>query len=123
MIALLPLAGGCSAACKTTMVKSVDAPDARHSAAIFQRDCGATTGFSTQVSVIRPGEHLSGVGNAFIADDDHGAAPAGSWGGPWAEVQWVASNHLLIRFTSKSRIFDRADHVNEIRVTYQTASK
>lgn len=117
--ALLPLVGGCSDACTNTVVTSAVAPDGRHSAALFQRDCGATTGFSSQISLVAPGEDPSGAGNVFRADDDHGAAVAGTWGGPWAEMKWLAADHLLIRYATKSRVFNRADHVDGIRLTYQ----
>ncbi len=77
---------GCSDACSNSVVARANSPDGLHSAVMFQRDCGATTGFSTQVSVLEHGKEASGGGNAFRADDDHGAAAAGAWGGPWAEM-------------------------------------
>src|SRR5262245_2535310 len=98
---------GCSDSCSNMVVSSLDAPDGRHSAALFQRDCGATTSYSTQISVLAPGEQPSGSGNTLVADDDHGAARTGEWSGPWAEVKWLASDHLLIRYATKSRIFER----------------
>jgi hypothetical protein len=86
---------------------------------MFQRDCGATTGFSTQVSLVADGEQANGSGNAFRADDDHGAATAGEWGGPWAEARWLAADHLLIRYAPKSRIFHQAGQIDGVRITYE----
>jgi hypothetical protein len=74
---------------------------------MFQRDCGTTTGFSTQISIVEAGDQPSGSGNTFRADDDHGAARAGKWGGSWAEMKWLAPDHLLIRYAAKSRLFER----------------
>lgn len=105
--------------CGNTIVSQVLSPDGRHKAALFQRDCGVTTGFSTQVSILNAGEPLSGTGNAFRADDDHGAARAGEWGGPWAEIRWLTPNHLLVRYAAKSRLFERDDDVSGVTVTYQ----
>ena len=90
---------------------------------MFQRDCGATTGFSTQVSVVAQGEQPSGSGNAFRADDDHGAAAAGTWGGPWAEIRWLAPDQLLIRYAAKSRLFEQEDEVSGIRISYQQVNR
>ena len=123
IVALLALVGACSDACSNTMVVSAAAPNGQHSAVLFQRDCGATTSFSTQVSIIGPGDEASDGGIAFRADDDHGAASAGSWGGPWAEVKWLAADHLLISYAAKSRIFQQTDRVNGVRITYQAVAR
>jgi hypothetical protein len=90
---------------------------------MFQRDCGATTGFSTQVSIVSPEEEPDGAGNAFRADDDHGAAAAGRWGGPWAEMKWLAADHLLVKYAARSRVFERVDYVNGVRVTYEAVPR
>lgn len=86
---------------------------------MFQRDCGATTGFSTQISVLEQGIEPSGGGNTFRADDDHGAAAAGDWGGPWAEMRWLAPDHLLIRYAAKSRLFEQQEEVSGVKISYQ----
>jgi hypothetical protein len=53
-------------------------PDASAKLVVFQRDCGATTVFRTQASLLKPGMHLSdSSGNVFVADTDHGLAPSG----------------------------------------------
>lgn len=86
---------------------------------MFQRDCGATTGFSTQVSVLKAGEELFGSGNTFVADTDYGAATASDWGGPWAEIEWVTSNRLRVRYAVNSRIFEQDKRVSGVKISYQ----
>jgi hypothetical protein len=83
---LLSLAG-CSDGCGNSVISRADAPDGRHMAIMFQRACGATTAFSTHISVLEPRAEPPGGGNAFRADTDHGAAGSGDWGGPWAETK------------------------------------
>ncbi len=117
--ALVGLVAGCSDTCTNTIFTTALAPDGQHRASSFQRDCGATTGFSTQISLVGPGENVTSVGNAFRSDDDHGAARAGSWGGPWADMKGLAADHLLVRYAAKSRIFQRADYMDGVRLTYQ----
>ena len=90
-------------------------------AVLFQRDCGATTGFTTQISVIEAGKPVSGAGNAFVADDDHGKAQVGNWGGPWEEASWLAADRLLIRYAPESRIFQQAYRMNGAAITYRPA--
>lgn len=118
MLALLACSG-CSDACQNTVASSRPSPDGALVAVLFQRDCGATTGFSTQISILQPDDKPTGGGNAFIADDDHGAARVGSWEGSWAEASWLAPDHLLIRYAPKSRLFKRIDSVSGVKITYQ----
>lgn len=94
-------------------------PDGERDAVMFQRDCGATTGFSTQISILDAGHQLSESGNTFRADDDHGAARVGEWGGPWAEMKWLSADHMLVRYAKKSRLFEQDDDVSGVKITYQ----
>lgn len=125
MIRALPVAtfclmlGACSDSCSNEVVESVTSPDGAREAVMFQRDCGATTGFSTQVSIIERGEPLSGSGNVFRADDDHGAARTGPWGGSWAEMEWLASDRLLIRYATNSRLFEKDESVSGVAISYE----
>lgn len=124
LIASLVLAiAGCSDACSNTVVQSADAPDGFHTAVMFQRDCGATTGFSTQISVLGPGERLAGGGNAFSIDDDHGKAANGHWGGPWAEMHWLDRDRLIVRYAAKARIFESHGSVSGVSVRYQAVPR
>lgn len=110
---------GCSDTCSNAIVSRARAPDGRHEAVMFQRDCGATTGFSTQISVLDEGGGLAGAGNAFRADADHGAARVGEWGGPWADMRWLSPDHLLVRYAAKSRLFEQEEEVSGVWITYQ----
>lgn len=111
--------GGCSDSCANTVVSRKDAPLGKHTALMFQRNCGATTVISTQISVLEKGEEPSGGGNTFRADDNHGVAFAADWGGPWVEMRWLAPDHLLIRYAAGSRLFEQVDEVAGINVSYQ----
>ena len=112
------LSPGCSDTCRNRTLATVDAPSGDMSAVLFQRDCGATTDFSTQVSVIKRGEQPSGGGDLFVADSNHGEARSADWGGPWAEVRWIDPQHLLIRYDAKARVFAQAPSAAGIRVSY-----
>ena len=115
--------GACGDACSNEIVARVASPDGEREAVMFQRDCGATTGFSTQVSILEPGEPLSGIGNAFRADDDHGSAATGPWGGSWAEMEWLASDRLLIRYATKSRLFEQDESVSGVAISYEAVDR
>ena len=103
--------------CGNEVVRRVDAPDGKHSAVLFERDCGATTGFSTQISILDAGEKPSGGGNAFIADGGRRA----TWGGPWADMEWLAADRLRIRHDPQVRLFKSEANVSGVAISYETA--
>jgi hypothetical protein len=99
-------------ACGNDLIRTLASPDGGRKLVIFQRDCGATTGFSTQASLLPAGDRLRGSGNLFIADTDHGKAPSGPGGGPQLAARWIAKDTLELRYHPRARIF-RADSVQQ----------
>ena len=110
----------CDDGCRNSIVSSAPAPDGRHAVAMFGRDCGATTGFSTQISVLGAGRASTDGGNAFIAD--RGSSPMAS-GGPWAEMAWLAPDRLLIRYDSRARLFKKVSSVDGVSISYQPVTR
>ena len=105
LTACLDLGGSCV----NEQLDAVASPDGTHRAVVFQRDCGATTGFSTQISVLAAGAALpDSSGNVFSADTDHGRAPAGPGGGPRVSVRWITNDTLEIRYDARARVFTQA---------------
>lgn len=119
ILGALMICSGCSDVCQNNVASRSISPDGNRVAVLFQRDCGATTGFSTQISILDAGSKPSGGGNAFAADDDHGAARVGGWQGSWAEMRWLSPKLLLIRYAAKSRLFKQRDRVSGVNITYQ----
>jgi hypothetical protein len=105
--------------CGNMVVSRSPSPDGLRDAVMFERDCGATTGFSTQISIVAAGAVPSVAGNVLRADDDHGAARTGDWGGPWADMKWLSANHLLVRYATGSRLFAHEDEVSGVRISYR----
>ena len=88
--------------CSNDVLRTVPSPDGRIKAIVFERDCGATTGFSEQVSLMAAGASVPNKsGDTFVADSDHGEAP----NGPQVEAVWADNEHLLIRHHPKARVF------------------
>jgi hypothetical protein len=101
------LSAGCGL-CNNDEQFRIASPDATLEAVIFQRDCGATTGFSTQISIVTKGSKLpSSAGNLFVADRDHGRAPAASWGGPEVEVEWAGKRTVRVVTHRDARVFHK----------------
>lgn len=121
--ALASSVGACSDACRDRAVVTELAPGGSQRAVLFQRDCGATSGFSSQVSVTAVDATVSGLGNAFVADTDYGRAKAAGWGGPWLELRWISPQRLLIRYDKAARVFTRQDDVPGVKVDYEAVAR
>jgi len=125
MKALLPLlavlSAGCVDPCANTEVARTPSPDGEMEAVLFERNCGATTDFTTQISIGKAGAASRGSGTVFIADAGHGAAPAAAWKGPWAEASWTDGG-LLIRYDARARVFRHETEVEGVRITYQAVT-
>jgi hypothetical protein len=94
------------------------APDGRHDAVLFERSCGATTGFSSQVSIVRRGAKVEGEGNVLIADDDGGKAPAAAWGGPDVDLGWTDADQLVVRHHPSARLFQSHAQVAGVTIVH-----
>jgi hypothetical protein len=108
------LEGGCG----NDLLATMSSPSGGRQLVIFQRDCGATTGFSTQASLLPAGEPLREGGNVFIADTDHGKAPSGPGGGPQLAARWIAEDTLELRYHPRARIFLADSAYQDITIRY-----
>lgn len=105
--------------CANAVLAESAAPGGRIKAVVFGRDCGATTDFSTQVSILSASNSLPNEsGNVFVADRDHGKAPAGPGGGPAIRVTWLSDQQLRIEHQSSTRIFKSEPLRKNVRVEY-----
>ncbi len=110
-----------SGECRNEILSELNAPGNAVKYVVFQRDCGETTGFSTQVSLIKVGETLKNEsGNIFIADTNHHKAPTGVGGGPEVRIKWVSDTHLQIRHHQMVRAFLAERNNNGVRIDYET---
>ena len=88
---------------------------------VFMRDCGATTSFSTHVSILDSSESLKDLdGSLFVADTNRGRAPVGPSGGPEIRVHWLSDHSLEIRYHQLARVVRAESKIKGIEVTYET---
>ena len=103
--------------CCNEIIEQIVSPDKNNKLVIFQRDCGATTGFSTQISIIEVNQILKNEGgNIFIADTNHGAAPSGPGGGPKVIANWDNNNQITIKYHANARIFKELKKAHGINI-------
>ena len=109
----------CSVLCSNETVASLKSPDGKHRAILFMRECGATTDYTTQVSIVASTWPYHDIGNVFVADAYARDAKRGSWGGPWAEAAWISPQQLLVTYDARSRVFTQNAKVRGIHITYR----
>lgn len=96
--------------CEVTQHAALPSPDRSKQAVMFDVDCGATTGFNTQVA-ISPG----GV------EFDREATPpvlvmAGKWSLP---IRWADDRSVLIRVPKDARFYKKLTSGGDVLVIYQ----
>lgn len=105
------------AACGTDPVVEIPGPANGLKAVIFQYDCGATTPFTTNVSILPLAETFPGKpGNVLVA---YGGSRRGPWGGPVVEVHWLAADRLEIACVHDARVSKRLSHHSGVRVAHE----
>ena len=115
-LALSSLFGGM---CANDVIKEVVSPDGKKKVVVFQRNCGATTDFSTQASVLSVSRSLlNDGGNVFSADTNHGAAPSRSGGGPELEASWVGPKELVLEHHPQARVFKAEASIGDVHVRF-----
>ena len=116
---LFTVAPSCTSTCGVNLVNRVPSPDGQWEAVIYERSCGATTDFSTHLSVLRTGARVPNKpGNLFIADSDHGSAPLVEGNVINMSIQWAGSDSLVVRYDRRARVFAQVSHVQNITVAY-----
>lgn len=104
--------------CGNEIYAEVLSPDSQHKAVVFQRDCGATTGFSTQISIIGASDELENEsGNIFITDGHpKNVSP---------EIKWLSNTELKIGKRLNGSEYKAKEYwgfINKIKVIYGAGS-
>jgi hypothetical protein len=103
------LGGCCNIDCENEVAARVASPSGKRNAVVFHRGCGATTGFNTQVSVLKATDPLPNEGgNVLIVDDE---VPL--------NVQWDSEGSLSISGLGSGRIFRQEHFVSGVTVAYK----
>jgi hypothetical protein len=100
------------------VVQHEPSPYGRGTAIVFVSDCGATTGFNTQVAIVGQGDTAPREKSVvFVAE--HGAAePSGPGGGPAVRVRWIDGSHVEIAHHPGARTSRKATEHGPVRITY-----
>jgi hypothetical protein len=94
--------------CGNEISQTVNSPSGKMKAIVFNRNCGATTGFNTQVSIIPSSESLPGdSGNTLILD---GVVPL--------SIEWRSDSALQLSGLGAAKIFLQSPSAAGVSVSY-----
>lgn len=102
--------------CGNEILNEVTSPDKAYKAVVFQRNCGATTGFSTQVSIIYAHDELENESGNIYTIDGHpdDVAPA---------IMWKSSSELIVHHPlTDSANSAKTSWGNKITIEYDAGS-
>ena len=98
--------------CRNQILSEIPSPDRILKVVIFERNCGATTDFSTEISLLP-------LSTSLPDDTNHGRAPIASWGGPEVKVHWESSHKLVIERHTMARVFKAEKQIDGVVVEYK----
>ncbi len=84
--------------CSNQVFQQIPSPDKAYNAVVFQRSCGQTAGFSTEVSILPAGTALSNSVSGNVMDIDGAMATA-------LKVEWTGERALSITYSSSLTVF------------------
>jgi hypothetical protein len=105
----------CGDFCGNEVLSETQSPSGVKRAVVFQRSCGATTGFSRQVSVLPNHEDLfQKAGNTFIAD--MGQKPIENLA---LETRWSSADELVVTYPARARVFLQETRARGVKISYE----
>lgn len=112
LLFLSMILGGCGL-CENEISQTVISPSGKLKAIVFNRSCGATTGFSTQVSIISASGALPDEGgNTLVLG---GRVPL--------KVEWRSDSVLRLGGFGAARVFHQSHSVAGISIDYDKVEK
>ncbi len=113
----------------TDVVDAHTSPTRGWQVVVMSCEGGIKSGFSTQFSVLPTAAYISrwmslcATGTVFVADDNHGAVPAGALGQIAVSVTWTSPRSLAIKYPGAARFFKRDLNAYGINIESTTAGK
>jgi len=107
--------------CGNQIITEQLSSDKKYKIIVFVRDCGATTGFSTQVSILRNDKKLGDddSGNVLTISDHYYGNKYNKYGGADVKSEWVTNKKILIRFDNKAETRIKENEIKGIEIVYK----
>jgi hypothetical protein len=112
---------GCGDPCDIKMISAIKSPDGRKDAGLFEKSCGATTGFTYQIYIADLGDTSLQNGSLIL---HFGRNRDFSWPEnrkEFAQISWRDTNILDVALRHPARIFDEEKSAKGVSVVYSYA--
>lgn len=98
--------------CGNEIFQEVYSPNNEYKAVVFQRDCGATTDFSTQISILKASAKLPDKSGNIFSMDGHP---------DWTKVKvnWETNRLVSISYSGNYEIFNKNDTIRTLFTTIE----
>lgn len=107
-----------SETCSNSVLKQIVSPDKKYKAIIFTRDCGATTGFSTQLSLVNYESTLENERGNVLIISDKADGPSFENGGAEVQASWNNEKELVIFYNTSVETFAKQTKFENLKITY-----
>jgi hypothetical protein len=114
-----------SSTCGNTISDTAISPTQEWKVVLYSRSCGATTGYSTHISILKANESLPNEGgNTFTADDsERRNVQINLEGLIYVEAEWLDATTVLIKYDSLAYVHEQDNNVNGITINYKKVYK
>ncbi len=106
--------------CGNKLIETSYSPNKELKILIFSVDCGATTGFSTQMSLVDSDYELdkNDNGNIFVADSNHGKA---NTNGELIQlkIKWIDNENVEVYYAKNARVFKDKSSKKGVEILYK----
>ncbi|MFG6430775.1 hypothetical protein [Roseateles sp. LYH14W] len=101
-----------SSLCANTVLSELPSPSCLLRAALLESNCGATTGFSRHVQILRASETPQDD-SAFVMDDNHGAASLD------VQLRWDDDARVVVSHDAQARVFRAEPSARGVSMGYE----
>jgi hypothetical protein len=107
--------------CGNELVSEYLSPNGRNKVIVFVRDCGATTGFWTNISITNRSHKLGEdeTSNAATIDDRESGPDTNRLGGGEVLVKWIANDTVVFRINEAAKLLKREDELRGVTIIYE----
>jgi len=108
----LALVSGCTDLCGNDPLQGEESPDKSRLAVAFVRSCGATTGFSSHVSIVPRNKPIPNEpGNILVVEGKQALS-----------VKWQSNSVLEIDLPKEPKIHKQAESLGETSIKYKSGT-
>jgi len=104
--------------CGTSFITEVPSPDKKHKIVVYNFDCGATTSFSLDVSLLRLNQQLPKYRTASLLYDNDRQCPTPYGPDKNFEVQWQDPSHVTVRISGLNNTA-KTKHQDGVAVAFE----